>query len=119
MAIMAGREDDIAIAACEDAQNIMKNVEAKAKVFIDFHNQLSTAWATDASCIIGHILFSPPIAISTGTEQYTQDVAVINIDTSKIDPRVGSFPGNVIDLGHKFPLVLVGHYFVWHIRVLR
>ncbi len=42
---------------------------------------------------------SPPIAVGAGTEQYTQDVAVININASKIDPS--SFIGNVNDLGTK------------------
>ena len=97
---MAGRDDEIAIAACEDARNIMKRAEATAKVLSDFHRQLSTAWATDDSRSIGHVIFSPPIVIGAGTEQYTQDVAVIDVDTSKIDPR--SFTGNAIDLGTKF-----------------
>ena len=42
---------------------------------------------------------SPPLTLGAGTEQYTQDVAVIAIDDSKIDPS--SFAGNVIDLGTK------------------
>jgi hypothetical protein len=46
---------------------------------------------------------SPPplITVSASTKQYTQDVAIIDINTSKINPS--SFAGNVIDLGTKFP----------------
>ncbi|TFY73127.1 hypothetical protein EWM64_g10885 [Hericium alpestre] len=74
------REDDGAVMEHEDAQSVLKKVEAKPH-FGPF--------------------FSPSIAVGTGTEQYTQDVAVIDIDASKIDPS--SFAGNVIDLGTKFP----------------
>ena len=100
MALMAGREDDEAVVAREDAQNVIKNAEAKVKVLTDFHKLLSKDWSADASRIIGCVTYSPPIAIGAGTEQYTQDVAVINVDTTKIDPR--SFTINTIDLGHKF-----------------
>jgi hypothetical protein len=58
------------------------------------------------SLTLVHVIISPPIVIGAGTEQYTQDVVVINVDVdiSKIDRR--SFTGSVIDLGHnshKFP----------------
>jgi len=51
---------------------------------------------------LGHVFFSPPIVVGDGTkeQQYTQDVAVIAIDTSKIEPS--KFAGNVIDLGTKY-----------------
>jgi hypothetical protein len=58
---------------------------------------------------------TPLIVVGAGTEQYTQDVAVIDIDASKIDtsrfePRsMILFPleENIIDLGSKFfPKVL-------------
>jgi hypothetical protein len=50
----------------------------------------------------GPRFFSPPIVIGAGTkqQQYTQDVAVIAIDASKIEPS--RFAGNVIDLGTKY-----------------
>jgi hypothetical protein len=95
-----GREDDGAIAEREDAQSMLKKAEANVKALTAFHQELSTHWATDKSRILGHVIFSPPIAVGASTEQYTQDVAVIDIDASKIDPS--SFAGNVIDLGTKF-----------------
>ena len=48
---------------------------------------------------------SPLLTLGASTEQYTQDVAVIAIDDSKIDPS--SFAGNAIDLGTRLsPAVL-------------
>lgn len=50
--------------------------------------------------MLGHLIFSPPIVTSTGDDQYTQDVAVIDVDTSKIDSA--HLLGNVINLGTKY-----------------
>lgn len=47
------------------------------------------------------MIFSPPITIGADTEQYTRDVAVIEIDSSKIDSS--KFASNTIDLGSKYP----------------
>ena len=58
---------------------MLKNVEAKAKVLTDFHNHLSTAWATDATT-----------DASPGCQELIVKVAVINVDTSKIGPRSGT-----------------------------
>ena len=101
MKVAAGREGDRAIAEREDAHKMVKKAEGKVMAFADFHRELLTHWAADTSRILGQVIFSPPIAVGTGTEQYTQDVAVIDIDASKIDPS--SFAGNVIDLGTKYP----------------
>jgi hypothetical protein len=46
---------------------------------------------------LGHVLFAPPIVLDP--KGYTQDVAIIEIDDSKIDSN--RFKGNVIDLGTK------------------
>jgi hypothetical protein len=96
---MVDREECIAIRTRKDAQNMVQRAEEKAKTLTDFHRELSTHWATDMSRILDHVIFSPPIDVGVGTEKYTQDVAVIDIDTSKMD--LDSFAGNVIDLGTK------------------
>lgn len=49
---------------------------------------------------MGHIIFFPLITVGDATEQHIQDVAVIEIDASKIDPN--TFTGNVIDLDSRF-----------------
>ena len=101
IAKLVGREDNWAILEREDAESGLKKAEAKATALTAFHQELSTHWATDDSRILGHVIFSPPIVVGAGAEKYTQDVAVIRIDPSKINPS--GFAGNVIDLGTKFP----------------
>jgi hypothetical protein len=60
MKMVAGREEDMAIVECEDAQHMVKKAKAKAKAFTDFHQELLTHWATDTSRILGQVIFSPP-----------------------------------------------------------
>jgi hypothetical protein len=99
---MAGREDATAIAVREDAQGLVKKAEANVQVLNNFKGELSKHWSTGTSRTLGHVFFSPPIVVGAGTKQQqcTQDVAVIAIDASKIEPS--RFAGNVIDLGTKY-----------------
>ncbi|KAH9053062.1 hypothetical protein EDB87DRAFT_1676932 [Lactarius vividus] len=97
-------DDEGAEKVREAAQRDLDKAEASVVALTAFHHELSTHWATEQSRVLGHVIFSPPIAVGTGPEQYTQDVAVIEIDASKIDPS--SFPGNAINLvSTKFPFV--------------
>ena len=97
---VVGRDDKAGKKWGEAAQRLLDGAEANVKALTAFRHELSTHWATDQSRVLGHVIFSPPITVGDGTEQYTQDVAVIEIDASKIDPS--TFTGNVIDLGSKF-----------------
>ncbi|KAK0207623.1 hypothetical protein IW262DRAFT_1281921 [Armillaria fumosa] len=95
-----GRDDEKANTERKKAQGLWEEAEVNVKALAVFQQELLSQWATEESRILGHVLFSPPITVGAGTEQYTQDVAVIDIDSSKIDPS--SFAGNIIDLGTKF-----------------
>jgi len=79
---------------------------AKAKRAMEdlntFYEDVSTRWASPEKRVLGHIIYSPPIQLGFGTEQCTQDFAIIDIDRSKIDAT--NFKGNVIDLGTKIPI---------------
>ncbi|KAH9017750.1 hypothetical protein EDB83DRAFT_2298802 [Lactarius deliciosus] len=92
----AGRDDAKAKEDHEVHQRQLDKAEASVVALTAFHHEVSTHWATEESRVLGHVIFCPPIAVGTAPEQYTQDVAVIEIDASKIDPS--SFPGNAINL---------------------
>lgn len=47
-----------------------------------FYKDVMTHWATPESRLIGHVILSPPDVRNGG---YTEDWAVIEIDTSKVD----------------------------------
>ena len=98
---MVGRRDDGAVREEQDAIYAIRKAEEKETALTDLHHELSTQWAPSDNRVVGHVVFSPPIAAGIGAERYTRDIAVIVTDASKIDPA--SFAGNAIDLGFKFP----------------
>jgi hypothetical protein len=65
------------------------------KVLEEFHDQVKREWRLSQR-VLGHIVRSPPITFSAGTEGFTEDYAVIELDSSKIKEH---FKGNAIDLG--------------------
>jgi len=99
---VAGQDDADSREIREGAKLEKEKAERRAKTLIRFHQELLGKWSTDKSRILGHVIFSPEIVVAAGTElqQYTQDIAVIEVDDSKIKPA--DFPGNFIDLGTKY-----------------
>ena len=93
-------EDDSAKARRKKLWNDVNEFEEIINGLNALRTELSTDWSTDESRTLGHVIFSPPIVFGAGPSGYTQDVAVIEIDNSKLDP--GSFGGNVLDLGTKY-----------------
>ncbi len=76
----------------------------KAKEAIEmlnpFYQDVLTHWVTPESRVLGHVILrlSPPIRVSEG---YSEDWAIIEVDTSKVD--ASNFNGNAIDLGMRIP----------------
>jgi hypothetical protein len=71
--------------------------ERVIKTLNQFHDEITKYWSEENQRILGHIAYSPPIAVGTGAERYTEDWALIELDRNKIDWN--TFKGNVIDLG--------------------
>lgn len=87
-----------------DAQRLVAEIEIdEAKMAIeqlgDLYKDVSTRWSTEESRTLGHVILSPPISTGFGSEHYTEDWAVIEIDASKVDAT--NFKGNTIDLRGK------------------
>ena len=62
-----------------------------------FNCDVATGWVSSENRILGHVVLSPPIDVGFSSENYTEDWATIEIDTSKVD--ASNFYGNAIDLG--------------------
>ena len=94
---MQGREEDDA----EDERTEAEHLGNMAKKAIDrldaFHKEVVSKWADPVERILGHVVLAPPLGFGVGSLGFTQDIAVIEIDPSKID--ASNFYGNVIDLG--------------------
>ena len=96
-----GRDDEEANGKRQTAQEWIDRANEAIKELWTFYDDITKDWATLASRVLGHVVFSPPISFSAGAvdKKYTEDYAVIKVDNNKID--MNHFKGNVIDLGTK------------------
>ncbi|KAH9047002.1 hypothetical protein EDB83DRAFT_2404331, partial [Lactarius deliciosus] len=65
-----------------------------------FYKESKKKWSDPRQRILGHIARSPPITLGAGAGRFTEDYAVVELDSSKFKD---AFEGNVIDLGTKIP----------------
>lgn len=100
VSMTGNRQDEDSVEDRQDAQAKVRSAEEKKIHLANFRRELSIQWGGEDSRILGHIIFSPPVAFGVGNGKYTRDLAVIAVDTSRIDPT--KFIGNAIDLGFKF-----------------
>jgi len=96
-------DDKEANAGREIVQHEINTAEYAVGKLYSFYNDVKKNWATTASRVVGHVVFSPPFRLGAGTtkERYTEDYAIIEVDDDKIERT--DFNGNVIDLGTEIP----------------
>jgi hypothetical protein len=96
----AGEEND-EIAEVREGRIEVEGQLREAKEAIEsldkFHDEAKKYWSEESQRILGHIAHSPPFTVGTGTKRFTEDWALIELDSEKIDWK--AFRGNVIDLG--------------------
>ncbi|KAG8729857.1 hypothetical protein FRC11_007882 [Ceratobasidium sp. 423] len=85
----------------EKAQVKLGEAEENLATLKTFYRGVSDRWGPPENRVLGHVVLSPPIDVGVGSEGYTEDWAVIEIDSSKIDKS--NFDGNAIDLGIDIP----------------
>ncbi|OAX31557.1 hypothetical protein K503DRAFT_74641 [Rhizopogon vinicolor AM-OR11-026] len=61
-----------------------------------FFVKMKKQWTEPKDRIIGHVVWAPPVSVSTAPHGYTKDICIIKLDEKKF-PR--SSRGNVLDLG--------------------
>jgi hypothetical protein len=96
----AGEDEDVIKAVTrelEKTQNLLSNLNEDMEALEKFRQEVTrNKWRDPSQRILGHILYSPSIAFGAGTEGFTEDYAIVELDRSKIEK---SFVGNTIDLG--------------------
>ena len=81
----------------EEVEDLLQKTEKAIDTLNEFHTEVKKLWSADSQRILGHIAYSPPISVGTGNKHFTEDWALIELDSEKIDWK--TFKGNVIDLG--------------------
>jgi hypothetical protein len=95
--VFEGKDDPAANEERQHVQVELDDAREAMEQLSSFYQDVSTRWATSESRVLGHAILSPPINFGTGSEGYTEDWAVIEIDAFKVD--ASNFKGNAIDLG--------------------
>jgi hypothetical protein len=91
-------QDDIEEATGElkKTQRLLDEANEAMEALEKFHNEVKKDWSEPSQRVLGHIVYSPRITLGVGTEGFTEDYAVVELDSSKIEK---AFKGNVIELG--------------------
>ena len=61
-----------------------------------FFMKMKKQWAKSKDRVIGHVVWAPPLSLSTAPHGYTKDVCVVNLDKAKFSRN---FRRNVLNLG--------------------
>ncbi|KAG8952880.1 hypothetical protein FRC04_003329 [Tulasnella sp. 424] len=95
-------EDDVEEATRElkMTQSLLDKANKAIETLEKFHDEVKKEWSRPSQRVLGHIARSPPLTLGAGTEGFTEDYAVVELDSSKIKV---AFKGNVIDLGTTIP----------------
>jgi hypothetical protein len=67
-------------------------IEELKKFFV----RMKIQWTKPKDRVIGHVVWAPPVSVSTAPHNYTKDVCVVKLDEKKFSQN---FRGNVLDLG--------------------
>ena len=80
----------------EKAQRLLDDAREAIQALEEFYDESKKKWSKPSQRVLGHIARSPPITPGAGIAGFTEDYAVVKLDSFKIKD---AFKGNVIDLG--------------------
>jgi hypothetical protein len=80
----------------EKVQRLLDDTREAIQALEEFYDESKKKWSNPDQRVLGHIVRSPPITPGAGIEGFTEDYAVVELDSSRIKD---AFKGNVIDLG--------------------
>ncbi|RDX51398.1 hypothetical protein OH76DRAFT_1454946 [Lentinus brumalis] len=87
------------VSGVQEKRTLQKLVRKQCEVieaYRRFREEVTMNWADQSQRVVGHVVRSPPITLGAGSEGYTEDYAVVELDRSKFDKS--AFRGNVIEL---------------------
>ncbi|KAG8816620.1 hypothetical protein FRC19_011909 [Serendipita sp. 401] len=96
------RGGEIAVAEQNDILPLLEEAKEAIGALEEFLTNVLRDWEKRENRVLGHVVLSPPISLGVGEEGFTEDWAVIEIDSSKVD--LTNFVGNAIELGTTIPV---------------
>ena len=86
------KDPEEAQAERDDVQPQLNKAQKAVEELEKFLSDVKKDGENPKNRIIGHVVLSPPLILSAGKDGFTQDIAVIEVDTTKIDDT--NFDGN-------------------------
>ena len=90
-------EDTVVADARQELEGKLTKAEKTIAAVDEFHGEITKHWSTASQRVLGFVIYAPPISVSTGLKQFTEDWALIELYRDKIDWK--GFKGNVVYLG--------------------
>ncbi|KAG9006121.1 hypothetical protein FRB94_000946 [Tulasnella sp. JGI-2019a] len=95
-----GEGVEMALKRLKKTESLPDEVTEAMEALKKFCEGVTGQWRFPSQRILGRIVRSPSITFGAGKEGFTEDYAIVELDTSKFKK---SFVGNAIDLGMKIP----------------
>lgn len=80
----------------QENQALLSKASKAIEALRNFSDEVKADWNQAKQRVIGHVVHSPPITFAAGTEGFTEDYAIVEVDSTKFNK---AFKGNVMDLG--------------------
>jgi hypothetical protein len=94
----AAKDEEAAITDVQEESKVKLVDAEKSKATMNkFYSDITRFWTLETECIVGHILYAPPIAVGSGNKWFIEDWALIELDCTKFNWN--TFLGNVINIG--------------------
>jgi hypothetical protein len=90
-------EDAMVAEARQEFKGKLAKAEKTIAAVDAFHSDITKHWSAMSQRVLCHVVYAPPISVSTGPKQFTEDWALIELNRDKIDWN--NFKGNVVYLG--------------------
>ena len=79
-----------------ETQHELRKTRTAIEELKKFFVKMKIQWTKPKDRVIGHVVWAPPVSVSTAPHNYTRDVCVVKLDEKKFSQN---FRGNVLDLG--------------------
>jgi hypothetical protein len=92
----SGPNTELAACELEETQRKLNKTRTAIEDLKKFFVKMKKQWTKPEDRVIGHVVWAPPVSVSTPPHSYTKDVCVIKLDKKKFSQN---FRGNVLNLG--------------------
>ncbi|KAH9967650.1 hypothetical protein BGW80DRAFT_1177955 [Lactifluus volemus] len=100
LALVKDADDPESVGERKEAGQALQKANEAVKALKLLHHNIATHWGAEENRVFGELVWAPPISFSTEPGEFTLDLAVIKIDTGKLDKD--NYRGNSINIGNKY-----------------